>query len=78
MNVNGQVSFFKYNKQQFALLEVYDSNSIFQKTGGGYRYKGNDYIGIVVDGNLPIYKKNILKHKLIKGKKLKQIGGIYS
>lgn len=71
--LNGKVTFFKYNKQSFSLLELKGSeNSFLSKMGGGCRYKDkdSDFTGLMVDTELPTYKKRLIIHRLIKGKKI--------
>ena len=71
--LNGKLTFFKYNKQLFSLLELKGSeNSFLSKMGGGCRYKDKNsgFAGLMIDTELPTYKKTLIMHRLIKGKKI--------
>ena len=76
MQENSKVSFFKYDKKLFALLEVTGpEHSCLPKIGGGYSYKDKEFgfTGLVIDGNLPPGKKSRILHRLIKCKKMRKI-----
>ena len=67
-----KASFFKYDKQLFALAEVKGSESKFTKVAnGGFRLnnKIDGYIAIFLDSELEPHVKRRVFHKLIKCKK---------